>query len=224
MMDRCLRTVAAAAALLTVGFALVAWGLRLVGPLGTAALGAAPGVPPAERLVLTAAGLGLAAVGAWLCLGTLVCVGDLVRRTPTGRSGALRPRLVRRALLGACAPTLGAVVWVAGPVAAETGDLGGLPLPERPVLSAAADRPGTLRGSATPVAVRAERTVRPGECLWTIAADLLPSRSSPSDVDRAWRQVYRVNRARIGPDPDLVQAGTRLLVPRSLRPSPNPSR
>jgi len=57
-------------------------------------------------------------------------------------------------------------------------------------------------------------TVRPGDTLWAIAAaHLPPTWRSPATIDRYWRQVYGANRAVVGPDPDLIHPGTRLLVP-----------
>ena len=57
-------------------------------------------------------------------------------------------------------------------------------------------------------------TVRPGDTLWGIAAaHLAPAARSAAGVDRYWRRVYRANRAALGPDPDLIHPGTRLVVP-----------
>jgi len=57
-------------------------------------------------------------------------------------------------------------------------------------------------------------TVRPGDTLWAIAAaHLPPTWRSPATIDRYWRQVYGANRSVVGPDPDLIHPGTRLLVP-----------
>ena len=57
-------------------------------------------------------------------------------------------------------------------------------------------------------------TVRPGDTLWAVAAaHLRPAWRSPAVIDRYWRQVYGANRAVVGPDPDLIHPGTRLLLP-----------
>ena len=248
------RVVSAAVTLLGAGGSLLGWGLRLA----ASRPGNVASPPRAEQLVLAAAGVGIAAAGAWLCVGTVVCLADLVRSQATDRTGLLRPRVVQHALLRACGPALGAaVVCAGGPVAADSGDLDrldGLPLPERPAVTMPVGPPGALLGAAgrdasagrsaeppgriirTGQAHRVDHTVRPGECLWSIAADLLAARSSAarperlevlppaSDVDGAWRRLYAANRSRIGPAPDVVQPGTRLTVPRPLRPSPHPSR
>jgi hypothetical protein len=55
--------------------------------------------------------------------------------------------------------------------------------------------------------------VRAGDSLWSITAALLPDRATDRDITEGWHRVYRANRARIGPDPDLVVVGTRLVVP-----------
>ncbi len=89
--------------------------------------------------------------------------------------------------------------------------LDGLPLPQlpAPASSTAPDRP-----SADAAGTRPRRTtVRPGECLWTIAERLLPSRADTTDVAALTAALYAENRAVIGPDPGLVFPGTRLTVP-----------
>jgi resuscitation-promoting factor RpfA len=55
--------------------------------------------------------------------------------------------------------------------------------------------------------------VRAGQCLWSIAADLLPARSTDEEITRGWHLLHRVNAARIGTDPDLILPGTHLVVP-----------
>lgn len=58
--------------------------------------------------------------------------------------------------------------------------------------------------------------VRPGDSLWSITADLLGPRATTSDIARAWPMIHRANAELIGPDPDLLHPGTRLVVPSSL--------
>ncbi|WP_331526375.1 LysM domain-containing protein [Nocardioides sp.] len=63
-------------------------------------------------------------------------------------------------------------------------------------------RPGD--GRSTPV------VVRPGDSLWSIAeADLPPGAPDRAVVSR-WHAIYAVNRALVGPDPDLLEPGQRL--------------
>jgi nucleoid-associated protein YgaU len=54
--------------------------------------------------------------------------------------------------------------------------------------------------------------VRSGDSLWSIAERLLPG-ASVTEVDAAWRRIHRANRRLIGPDPDLIIAGTALRLP-----------
>lgn len=74
--------------------------------------------------------------------------------------------------------------------------------------------------SATPAASpqrsslsRLSHTVISGECLWSIAADLLPEHSTNADIARAWQEIYSLNRSSIGPNPDLILPGTVLSLP-----------
>src|SRR6185437_5911453 len=54
-------------------------------------------------------------------------------------------------------------------------------------------------------------TVRPGDTLSAVAADL--------GVPGGWPALYAANQGAIGPDPDLISAGTVLTVPRSAAPA-----
>ena len=97
------------------------------------------------------------------------------------------------------------------------GLLDGLPVPDR-VSGGARDRSRGLSAQAT---VRApdrapadDRTVRvdPGDCLWSLAAGLLPPGSPTSTVAEGWRLLYAANREVVGPDPDLLQPGQTLQI------------
>lgn len=111
--------------------------------------------------------------------------------------------------------------------------LTGLPLPDR-VLGAAPRRstpaaPLRARGPGydadtvvmTSASSRPRRRtpttyrVRTGDCLWTIAADLLPG-AGTAELDEAWRRIHHANRDAVGPDPDLVLPGTTLRLPEPL--------
>lgn len=52
--------------------------------------------------------------------------------------------------------------------------------------------------------------VRPGDCLWALAARELGPQASDADVARSVDAWYAANAATIGPDPDLIFPGTRL--------------
>jgi len=59
-----------------------------------------------------------------------------------------------------------------------------------------------------------EVVVRRGDTLWAIAARHLGPGASAAEVAAEWPRWHRTNRAVIGPDPDLLRPGERLLPPR----------
>ncbi len=72
----------------------------------------------------------------------------------------------------------------------------------QPTPAAAADRPHSPAGSH-------DHTVRPGECLWTIAEGLLPASASDARIAAEVARLWRLNAERIGTgDPSLIMAGT----------------
>ncbi len=222
------RVAAVSGALLAAAVALLAWGAQLVAATGGAVteMRHHPSPDTAERLLVGVAGVGISAAGVWLVAVTLVCLLDLATGRVRCGSGPWRPRLLRAVVLGTCVPAVGALLCTGGPVAADTTDdrpgrrvatglaasLSGLPLPERPVEPSGQVEPpraGARRTARTHV-------VRRGECLWTIAADIVGAGATSPVVDHAWRALYRVNRRRIGDDPGLIRPAQRLLVPASL--------
>ena len=111
--------------------------------------------------------------------------------------------------------TLAAVVLagtaaVAG--APAFADLAGLPLPDRTTGAAVAATAPTALGRAHTVVVHG------GDTLWSISARLLGGGATDARVTRTWHRLHRANLARIGPDPDLILPGTRLVVPRATPP------
>ena len=81
------------------------------------------------------------------------------------------------------------------PDAAAAVFLTGLPLPDRP-------------GGDDAVVVRA------GDTLWALAERALPAGADDGAVTARWHLIYDLNRDRIGADPDLIQPGQRLRLPR----------
>jgi len=77
--------------------------------------------------------------------------------------------------------------------------LDGLPLPDR-----------VSGGAGT--AGRATVVVEPGDSLWRIARTLLPSGAPDSVVAATVSDLYAANHRTIGPDPDHLLPGQRLLV------------
>jgi nucleoid-associated protein YgaU len=59
----------------------------------------------------------------------------------------------------------------------------------------------------------AEVVVRPGDTLWSIAADHLPATATREQIAASWPQWYAANRQVIGPDPAVIHPGDRLLAP-----------
>jgi hypothetical protein len=150
----------------------------------------------------------------------------LTARAPWSWSPA--PPAVRRLLFAVCGLSLVIVV----PSTADAGPghghdheprpgsgcgvlcagLDGLRLPDLPV----ADRqsgagPGRRGQRMTSIVVRR------GDCLWNLAAELVGPAGEASDVASAARALYRDNRQRVGPDPNLIFPGTQLTLPEVLR-------
>ena len=171
----------------------------------------------------------LAALASALLVGSVtVATLEAVLVRCTG-GGAWRwspaPRAVRRIVFAAC----GVAVAVALPTTVHADPdqaarrscpplclpgLDGLRLPDLPVTGHRGDdgahRP---QRSGPPETV----LVRPGDCLWRLASELIGTGSPDTDVARTMQALYRANRAAIGPDPDLIFPGTRLKTPEVLR-------
>lgn len=87
-------------------------------------------------------------------------------------------------------------------------DLDGLPLPDRTVDRRPEHREAPrLRGPATAVVVAR------GDSLWRIARQRLPRHADDTAVATAVAALYAANRTVIGPDPDRIEPGQRLVLP-----------
>jgi nucleoid-associated protein YgaU len=79
------------------------------------------------------------------------------------------------------------------------------PLPPDPPAPAPAQPP-----AAAPQAY----TIRSGDTLRGIATSHLPpGQRSEQDIQAYWKEIYRLNRAVLGPDPDLIHTGVQLTIP-----------
>lgn len=150
----------------------------------------------------------------WAWLGLSVAVAEARRGAAPRRTRLWHlPGGVRRVVLLACG-----VALTAGAVAPSVADAGpghrqrhgvallaGLPLPDRAVA------PGHGPARAKP---RGSVVVRPGDSLWSIARDDLPPGAADADVVERWHAIYADNRLLIGPDPDLIEPGQHLRLPR----------
>ena len=205
---------------------------------GRGALGGTAG-RPVEHVVVLVCAATLTVVLTWLLVGLLVCSVDVVRARRTGggtafvtRAGPFRPRLAR-ALVSAVA----AAVASGSPAAAASNPD---PATGGPLTDGVDHRtphlPQRLEGLAVPDrpygGVRTHR-VAAGESLWSITADLLAARTGSHEsrpgtrpgtrpatraatnrtISRAWPQLHRLNRDRLGRDPHLIHPGTKLRLP-----------
>lgn len=205
--------------------------------LGSLGLSTSPDRLLVAGIVVLATGV-LGAVWLWALVAVVLCLTEAAWLSPpstgraarssegsAGRSSMLRPRVVRLLVAVAMGSTVGSLVT--GPVAhgAEPADQPGGPESAHRSDGAATLPPG-LRGLRLPDRVlgtgshaRASaqpprfHTVKDGESLWAIADRLLAAKASYSEVDQAWRRIYRSNRPVIGPNPDLIHPGERLRLP-----------
>lgn len=153
----------------------------------------------------------LTALASWLlaaCAGwsALLCAAALIEVATSGRLRAMSwvgcPPVLRCALLAGLGVVLAASP---GPVVASASTrvpgtpAGALPVPARPLGPSPAPTTRLL--------------VRPGDTLWHLAARGVPPGAPAAVVCRAVDLLHRRNREVIGPDPDLLIPGQRLVVP-----------
>ncbi len=183
----------------------------------------APGTADFATLLTELAAWVLVAGCSWaLCLVAAAAI-------EAGSHGRLRPvrllpcpEVARRwafALLGAAVLSTTPVTAHADPGRAPRSRtaIGGLPLPDRPDGSVPGGPAGRAARGAPPVVV-----VQPGDSLWGLVSHRLPDSTDAAAVAAAVSATYRANRPAIGPDPDLVRPGQRLVL--TLRPERlNPS-
>jgi hypothetical protein len=169
-------------------------------------------VRPFEQVVVWVAAAALACCAAWAWTVTGIVVAQALAGRPLVSSPGV-PRWLRNAVLVACGV---AVVGAGGAAHAHDRDgdgtrvdrevLAGLPPPERVL--------GALRPAPAPPADPARiHVVRAGDTLWDIAAADLDGRADSARITAQWHRIYRLNRAVIGADPDLIDPGQELRMP-----------
>ena len=160
-----------------------------------------PSTPAYDDLLVALAGWLLVACAWWW---VLVCAATAVETLSSGRLRATAwvgcPPALRRLLLA------GVGVALAGaPASASTDSTQqALPVPARPLGSVLAAEPARL-------------LVHPGDTLWQLATHELAATASAEEVAVQVRRLHHRNRGVIGPDPDLIRPGQRLVVPRVPR-------
>ncbi|MDX6285689.1 MAG: hypothetical protein QOG53_1174 [Frankiales bacterium] len=134
---------------------------------------------------------------------------------------AITPIALRRALqatLGLAVVTIPAVAPVLAPAHADASKPGpgaALPSLDRPAGEAPPPVPLPAGAPTTHVNRPTVHVVRPGDCLWTIAARHLDKPTVDTVAD-SWPRWYAANRAVIGADPNVLHPGQRLIAPEEL--------
>lgn len=237
MTDAARRLTGAAIALAAAG-ALMAGTGALAGPALVDLAGAVdrPGArTPLDVLLAGGSAAVLVVTAVWLVITLLATVVEALTGVGSAAVAAMTPVGVRRLVAVACGVALGGGSTL-GATAATVVDGS----PDRATVHAAGAGAGPARGAVLPrrvappltglplpdrvlgrvplrTADRAPTTylVHPGDSLWSVAAARLPA-ATATEVDAAWRQIYRANRNAVGDDPDLLLPGTTLRIPPRL--------
>lgn len=184
----------------------------------------ADGAADPETALIRASSLALLGCAGWAWLVTTVSLVEALRGRQVAVPGV--PAWVRRSVLGACGVAL--VGGLASPSLAAPGPPAADPAGAATVTSTETDagrstNPATDRLAGLPIPDRALDgprrpahavvVVLPGQSLWHLAEASLPRRTPAAEVAARTRAVHHLNRARIGPDPDLIHPGQRLRLP-----------
>jgi hypothetical protein len=183
---------------------------------------------------LDAAAAAVLAPAAWLLLGWLGVVAALAGLAAgPGRGSAsasrllarLAPSVLRRAAAGLAGASLAAGAWAApafadpspAPAPQSTSFDWGPPAQPAPAATPAPAPPAAPSARPHgPAGEDAAITVRPGDCLWQIAAESLASTGAApttAEIAAAWPRWYAANQSVIGADPGLIHPGQRLTPP-----------
>ena len=129
-------------------------------------------------------------------------------------------------MLAACGAAV--LAGLAAPVSATPGDLhqdrrpvvslAGLPFPDRAVARyPAAPGSAPARCGTPPRRTPTWSSYDPETRSGTWPAPTSAPAPTPRPMDARWREIYQLNRAVIGPDPDLIQPAQRLRLPAQQR-------
>jgi len=169
----------------------------------------------ADQVVLTMAGVLLWALCGWL-IAAAGCCALAANPGRGGRAAAklarvMSPRLLRRAcgvavgvgLLPSVVPSLAGTAPAYAAVTQVVSDAA------VPVAAADVDWPEQPDAPAAPATV----TVRPGDCLWSLARAHLDADASTAQISAEVDRWWEANAETIGADPDLLIPGQILAIP-----------
>jgi nucleoid-associated protein YgaU len=197
-------------------------GARLPGPAGRALAAVLRRAAPLVLRRGLALALGLAVVAGPLAAGSPASADD----GGPGRAATATAETGAPGTAGLDWPVAPAAAPAAPPAASRVAPPTQVAPPGTPRLPAAAH---ATRVRATPPTTTAGRrattarpatsvVVRPGDTLWGLAARQLGPDAPARRVAVAWPQWWVANREVVGPDPDLLHPGTRLVVPPAAAP------
>ncbi len=164
----------------------------------------------------------------WLAVGLCCCAAGalpgVLGRAARAVSARLLPAALRQAaavVLGVSVVTSGASATAAVTAPAQHGGPGaaaGVAVRLGPARTGSdIDVDWPAGPSVAPVPARHSVVVAPGDCLWDLAAARLGRGASNARIATEWQRWYAANRAVIGPDPDLIHPGQRLVSPEPHR-------
>lgn len=166
----------------------------------------------------------LTVIATWLlvgccCWAALICTAAVVEAATGGRLRATAwvgcPPALRRtvlALAGAALVASPGHAYATSSTSASSpaaGSRRSAPQQVLPVLPVPARPLGAAR-------VGPRIVVRPGDTLWQLAAARLPATATAAHVCEQVERLHHRNRDLIGPDPDLIHPGQRLVVPHPI--------
>jgi len=210
---RCLLVWAVATAVAVIGSV---WSAATARPTWSAVGSGALPALPLDRALTGLAATALLGCCGWMWVSTTATVLEAARGVRSRPRPWCRPDGVRRVVLAACGVALvGGLAAPATAVGAEHSrhGLAGLPLPDR-ATAPHRHRPEAALGRSRAGPVARTVAVSTGDSLWSIAASGLPPDASDAQVAAHWHAIYALNRAVVGPDPDVLEPGQRLRLPR----------